>query len=80
MSKLFSKFIFVKGYCPAFTEIGRKYGPLDLSFIPIGAYKPRWMFSSVHVDPSDAVKIHLDVKSNKSVAIHWGTFRFGHEV
>ena len=29
------------GYCPVFTQIGKKYGPFDLSFIPIGAYQPR---------------------------------------
>lgn len=29
------------GYCPAFKEIGNTYGPIDFSFIPIGAYEPR---------------------------------------
>lgn len=29
------------GYCEAFKEIGKKYGPFDYSFIPIGAYEPR---------------------------------------
>jgi N-acyl-phosphatidylethanolamine-hydrolysing phospholipase D len=27
-----------------------------------------------HLSPEDAVKVHLDVKSKKSIAIHWGTF------
>ena len=63
-----------------FTEIGRKYGPFDLSFIPIGAYKPRYMMQRQHVDPEEAVQIHLDVKSNKTIPIHWGTFSMAHEV
>jgi N-acyl-phosphatidylethanolamine-hydrolysing phospholipase D len=31
------------GYCSSFLEIGKKYGPFDVSLIPIGAYEPRWM-------------------------------------
>jgi N-acyl-phosphatidylethanolamine-hydrolysing phospholipase D len=68
------------GYCTALNEIGKKYGPFDLSFIPIGAYHPRWFLSPQHVDPEQAVQIHLDVKSQKSFAIHWGTFPMGKEV
>ena len=40
----------------------------------------RWMMSPQHVDPEEAVKIHEDVKSNKSFAIHWGTFALANEV
>jgi N-acyl-phosphatidylethanolamine-hydrolysing phospholipase D len=28
-------------YCNVFSLIGRKYGPFDLAFIPIGSYHPR---------------------------------------
>ena len=27
-----------------------------------------------HVDPDEAVQIHLDLKARHSMAIHWGTF------
>ena len=33
-----------------------------------------------HIDPEEAVKIHLDVRAKKSLAIHWGTFALGYEV
>lgn len=33
-----------------------------------------------HVDPEEAVQIHLDLQAKKSVAIHWGTFALAHEV
>ncbi len=62
------------GYAPCFKEIGHKLGPFDLSAIPIGAYEPRWFMRGHHVSPEEALQIHLDVRSKKSVAIHWGTF------
>lgn len=30
-----------------------------------------------HVNPEEAVKIHKLVRSKKSLAIHWGTYRMG---
>lgn len=33
-----------------------------------------------HVDPEEAVRIHIDVQTKKSVAIHWGTFALANEV
>ena len=30
------------GYCTVFRQIGENFGPFDLSFIPIGAYEPRF--------------------------------------
>jgi L-ascorbate metabolism protein UlaG (beta-lactamase superfamily) len=62
------------GYAPHFREIGEKLGPFDISAIPIGAYEPRWFMRHHHLSPEEAVQAHLDVKSKKSVAIHWGTF------
>ncbi|XP_022081578.1 uncharacterized protein LOC110974316 isoform X2 [Acanthaster planci] len=67
------------GYCKAFKEIGQRYGPFDVAAIPIGAYKPRSFLAPQHVDPTQAVQIHLDVQARQSVAIHWGTFRLGKE-
>ncbi|KAI8322584.1 Metallo-hydrolase/oxidoreductase [Martensiomyces pterosporus] len=61
-------------HCPAFEQIGKVYGPIDLSAIAIGAYDPPRMFSGVHVGPEQAVRIHDHIASRKSVAIHWGTF------
>ena len=38
------------------------------------------MMESSHVDPEQAVQIHLDVVSKKSIAVHWGTFALANEV
>jgi hypothetical protein len=37
--------------CPAFAEVGNRYGPFDVALIPIGAYGPRSFMSSVHCSP-----------------------------
>jgi N-acyl-phosphatidylethanolamine-hydrolysing phospholipase D len=33
----------------------------------------------MHLNPAEAVKVHLDVASRVSVACHWGTFRLTDE-
>lgn len=68
------------GYNPyQFREIGEKLGPFDLSAIPIGAYEPRWFMKNYHVNPEEAVQIHLDVASKLSVGIHHTTFQLADE-
>lgn len=62
-----------------FVEIGERSGPMALSLIPIGAYLPRWFMAPVHTDPDEAVKVHLETKSAKSVAMHFGTFPLADE-
>jgi L-ascorbate metabolism protein UlaG (beta-lactamase superfamily) len=62
-----------------FKEIGAKSGPIKISLLPIGAYKPYWFMSPVHTSPEDAVKIHLDLKSENSIGIHFGTFPLADE-
>ncbi|GJJ76729.1 N-acyl-phosphatidylethanolamine-hydrolysing phospholipase D [Entomortierella parvispora] len=61
-------------HCPAFKEIGERIGPFDFSMIPIGAYSPRWFMSPIHCSPEDAVRVHEDIKSKRSVGMHWGTW------
>lgn len=73
--------------CPAFKEIGEKFGGFDLSFIPIWRGGTLGFFSYAgfrlmhhqipsahHCSPADAVEIHRDVKSRNTIAIHFGTF------
>ena len=55
-------------------EIGDQYGPFNLAALPVGAYAPRSLMSSVHSAPEDAVDMHVDLRSKKSIGVHWGTF------
>lgn len=62
------------GYSAACRDIGRLYGPFDLAAIPIGAYEPRWFMHNQHINPEEAVQVHRDIRSRRSLGIHWGTF------
>lgn len=33
-----------------------------------------------HVEPKEALRIHRDLRSNRSVAIHWGSFQLSEEL
>jgi L-ascorbate metabolism protein UlaG (beta-lactamase superfamily) len=67
------------GYHSHFKMIHQKFGPMDLSLLPIGAYEPRWFMKEFHMDPADAVQAHLDLQSKLSVGIHFGTFQLTDE-
>jgi N-acyl-phosphatidylethanolamine-hydrolysing phospholipase D len=67
------------GYSKDFADIGKRFAPIDLALIPIGAYEPRWFMRAMHVNPEEAVQIHRDIGSKHSVAMHWGTFRLTEE-
>ena len=62
-----------------FKEIGDKLGPFQLAMIPIGAYGPRYFMLNQHLDPAQAVLVHQEIRSQKSIPIHWGTFQLTHE-
>ena len=63
------------GYGNIYEKLGNKYGPIDLTFINIGAYDFRPMFekSVYHTNPEEALNIAQDLKSKKIIGMHWGT-------
>ncbi len=67
------------GYFPGFTDIGKKYGPVDVVFAPIGAYEPRWFMKKNHMNPEEALKAAGDLRGRIFVPIHWGTFDMSDE-
>lgn len=60
------------GYGAHFKEIGKKYGPFDITLMDGGQYDRRW--SWVHMTPEEAVQAHLDVYGKNMVLAHWGAF------
>ncbi|EGN94790.1 hypothetical protein SERLA73DRAFT_187848 [Serpula lacrymans var. lacrymans S7.3] len=75
------------GPCPAFQEIGEKFGPFDLAMIPIwrGAtlsflgqigYRlaDETHLATTHASPEDAVLLAQDVRARHSLAMHFATW------
>ncbi|MES2437544.1 MAG: MBL fold metallo-hydrolase [Verrucomicrobiota bacterium] len=67
------------GYCPAFSEVGGRHGPIDFGMIPIGAYQPRRIMRAMHMNPEEAVRTFVESRCRRAVAMHWGTFRLTDE-
>jgi L-ascorbate metabolism protein UlaG (beta-lactamase superfamily) len=65
------------GWGDHFAEIGRRFQPIRLALLPIGAYLPRWFMRPVHIDPVEAVEAHHASGAHTSIAIHFGTFALG---
>ena len=66
------------GYGNIYKELGKKYGPIDITFINIGAYNFYPMMpvkdkSVYHTNPEEALQIGKDLNSKKVVGMHWGT-------
>ena len=66
------------GYGNIYKELGEKYGPIDITFINIGAYNfypimPVKDKSVYHTNPEEALQIARDLKSKKVIGMHWGT-------
>ncbi len=62
-----------------YKDIGNKYGPIDLTFINIGAYNfypimPYKDKSIYHTNPEEALEVAKNLKSKKVIGMHWGTF------
>jgi len=60
------------GLFPGFTEIGKKYGPFDLTALEIGAAHEDW--EDIHMGPHKATQAHLMLQGKLMVPIHWATF------
>jgi len=67
------------GYGAHFKATGDKHGPFSLALLPIGAYEPRWFMADVHVNPREAVQAHLDLRAERSIGMHFGTFQLTYE-
>ncbi len=60
------------GFSEHFAEIGRRYGPFDLSLVKIGAYAEYW--PDIHMTPEEAVDAQIALGGGRMVPVHWATF------
>ena len=73
------------GYSKDFRDISRHFADrqkdsgFDIALLPLGAYEPRWFMAQQHVEPLEAVRMHIDLRARLSLGIHWGTFELSDE-
>ena len=73
------------GYSKDFKDIRERFtdrqgdSGFDLALLPIGGYEPRDFMETQHVNPAEAVQIHLDLAAKQSIGVHWGTFQLTDE-
>ena len=60
------------GYFDGFKEIGRRFGPFDVTLMETGAYDPQWPY--VHMQPEQTVQAHQDLRGRWLLPVHNGTF------
>ncbi|WP_394150012.1 MBL fold metallo-hydrolase [Vibrio maritimus] len=60
------------GYFGGFKEVGKRYGPFDLTLIETGAYDENW--ADIHMFPEQSVQAHIDVQGAVMLPIHNATF------
>lgn len=59
--------------------VRERCGSPDLALVPIGAYSPRWFMAPMHMNPEEAVRLHIAVGARLSIGMHWGTFQLTDE-
>ncbi len=60
------------GLFPAMAEIGKKYGPFDLTMLEVGAFHPAW--GDIHLGPENGLRAHALLGGGLLLPVHWGTF------
>jgi len=67
-------------YSPTiFKQIGKEHGPFDLSMMTIGTYGNRKYGINNHANPEEAITMGKEIKTDVSVAMHWGTVDLSEE-
>jgi len=55
------------------------HGPFRLAILPIGAYEPRDVMQSNHINPEEAVRIFEILDPAMALGMHWGTIQLTFE-
>jgi L-ascorbate metabolism protein UlaG (beta-lactamase superfamily) len=56
-----------------------KHGPYRFAMLPIGAYLPREVMQSNHMDPEESVAAFQRIGAQMALGVHWGTFQLTFE-
>lgn len=61
------------GMFPELAEIGRRFGPFDLTMLEVGQYAQSW--PDWHLGPEQAVRAHQLLRGRVLLPVHWGLFQ-----
>jgi len=64
-------------YFEGFREIGERHA-IDVALLPIGAYDPP-SAREVHMNPEEALRAFVELRAQRMVPMHYGTFRLSYE-
>ena len=59
-------------------EVAR-HGPPRLAILPVGAYEPRDVMETNHLNPEEAVAAFEALRPERAIGVHWGTFQLTFE-
>ncbi len=62
-----------------FRRVAERHPQIDLALLPIGAYEPRWMMNSSHMNPEESVEALRLCGAKAALGHHWGTFQLTNE-
>jgi L-ascorbate metabolism protein UlaG (beta-lactamase superfamily) len=65
------------GWGSHFRMIRERFGSMRLALLPVGAYRPEWFMSAVHIGPRDAVRAAQELGAAVSIPMHYFTFHLG---
>ena len=64
------------GFSSALAEIGKRFGPFDVTLIEAGQYDAAW--PDWHLGPEQAVEANRLVGGKKMIPVHWGLIQLAH--
>jgi L-ascorbate metabolism protein UlaG (beta-lactamase superfamily) len=67
------------GYGKHFSELAEIFPAIDYAIIGIGAYKPLFFMSQIHLSPAEAIQAFKDLKAKEMIPMHHGTFDLSDE-
>jgi L-ascorbate metabolism protein UlaG (beta-lactamase superfamily) len=64
------------GLFPALREVGKRFGPFDVTLIETGQYHAAW--PDWHIGPEQAVLAHQWLRGKVMLPVHWGKFQLAY--
>ncbi|MEJ1240862.1 MBL fold metallo-hydrolase [Chryseolinea sp. T2] len=66
-------------YGKHFKHASELFPDIDIAILGVGAYKPSWMMTNVHISPEEAVNACNDLNASLMIPMHYGTFDLSDE-